>query len=382
MEVLLFMVSILAVCVSGVLVVGWLDVVWPKYKANRRVKKTIKQIMKGQVIMPREYDEDEYYECTECNEGIEPDHVHRIAGSSDPYCGECFDNLESAMVHSYGYRPEPNFLYDDGHRSMYAPAHPTDPSRTALAMGIEQEVEYVGSNGLKDGAEHVLKTINKYGEVVYLKEDGSISWGFEIVSHPGTLEYFMNHFNWSGIEDLSRMDYESWNKRSCGLHVHMSRSAFKDEKHLFKFLVFIYKNPVELIQFAGRKSSYAKFDIDTFLNGTDSWGEPTRMRGSSFMKMAKREDSNDDRYCAVNLRNYSTVELRFFRPSLRSNTTKAVLQFCDAAFNYTEMIKTPDVMTKNAIGFTEFRNWVSEQKDKYAILNARIAERVKERELI
>jgi hypothetical protein len=39
-------------------------------------------------------------------------------------------------------------------------------------------------------------------------------------------------------------------------------------------------------------------------------------------------------------------------------------------------------MTKNAIGFTEFRNWVGEQKDKYAILNARIAERVKERELV
>jgi hypothetical protein len=67
---------------------------------------------------------------------------------------------------------------------------------------------------------------------------------------------------------------------------------------------------------------------------------------------------------------------------LRSNTTKAVLQFCDAAFNYTEMIKTPDVMAKNAIAFSEFRNWVSEQKDKYAILNARIAERVKERELV
>jgi hypothetical protein len=47
MQVLLFIVSILAVCVSGVLVIGWFDVLWPKYKANRRVKKTIKQIMKG-----------------------------------------------------------------------------------------------------------------------------------------------------------------------------------------------------------------------------------------------------------------------------------------------------------------------------------------------
>jgi hypothetical protein len=46
------------------------------------------------------------------------------------------------------------------------------------------------------------------------------------------------------------------------------------------------------------------------------------------------------------------------------------------------MIKTPDVMSKNAIAFTEFRNWVSEQKDKYAILDARIKERVKERESV
>jgi hypothetical protein len=181
--------------------------------------------------MPRDYDDDDCYECTECNENIDESDVCRVTDSDDPYCPSCFEALEGAQIHSYGYRPEPNFMYDDGRRSMYAPAHPTDPGRTALAMGIEQEVEYVGHKGLKDGAEHVLTTINKNGQIIYLKEDGSIQWGFEIVSHPGTLEYFMNHFNWSGIEDLSRMDYESWNKRSCGLHVHMSRSAFKDEKH-------------------------------------------------------------------------------------------------------------------------------------------------------
>jgi hypothetical protein len=295
------------------------------------------------------------------------------------FCAGCFEE-QRGVIYNYGHKPQANFMLDDGSRSLYQIMHPSGQSgRVILAMGIEQEVEYVNHRfgGLEQHASNLISDINKNGEIVYLKEDGSISYGFEIVSHPGTLGFFMNHFNWSGIESLSKKGFESWNQRSCGLHIHMSRRAFKDDKHLFKFLVFIYKNPNELIQFAGRNSSYAKFDVDTFLNGLDSWGERLSVRGSSFMKMAKNETINNERYCAVNLRNIETVELRFFRPSLRANTVKAALQFCDAAFNYTESVNTKEVMSEKALSFQKFHEWVKEQKDKYQILDNRITERVK-----
>jgi hypothetical protein len=156
----------------------------------------------------------------------------------------------------------------------------------------------------------------------------------------------------------------------------MTRKAFANDKHLFKFLKFIYGNPTELIQFAGRNSTYAKFDVDTFLNSWNDYGERDSVRGSSFMKMAKHETINDDRYCAVNVRNVQTIELRFFRPSLKPETVQAALQFCDAAFNYTEEITTPQVMSGNALAFKSFRSWVKTQTDRYQILDDRITLRL------
>ena len=322
-------------------------------------------------------DEDYDYYCDNCDVGLYDDDAHQT--DDHTFCSGCFEE-QVGVIHSYGHKPHPNFMLDDGSRSLYQVVHPSGQSgRVILAMGIEQEVEYVNSRlgNMNDHASTLVSDINTNGEVIYLKEDGSISYGFEIVSHPGTLGFFMNHFNWSGIESLSKKGFESWNQRSCGLHIHMSRRAFKDDKHLFKFPVFIYKNPNQLIQFAGRNSSYAKFDVDTFLNGLDSWGERLSVRGSSFMKMAKNETINNERYCAVNLRNIETVELRFFRPSLRANTVKAALQFCDAAFNYTESVNTKEVMSEKALSFQKFHEWVKEQKDKYQILDNRITERVK-----
>lgn len=324
-------------------------------------------------------DEDYDYFCDSCDQGLYDGEAHHA--DDHTYCDGCYESEDRSPIRNYGHKPHPNFMLDDGSRSLYQVAHPSGQNgRLILAMGIEQEVEFVNhrlSGSLEDNASKVLDDINTNGEIVYLKEDGSISYGFEIVSHPGTLGFFMNHFNWNGIESLSKRGFESWNQRSCGLHIHMSRRAFKDDKHLFKFLVFIYKNPNQLIQFAGRNSSYAKFDVDTFLNGLDSWGERLSVRGSSFMKMAKNETINNERYCAVNLRNIETVELRFFRPSLRANTVKAALQFCDAAFNYTESVNTKEVMSEKALSFEKFHQWVKEQKDKYQILDNRIAERVK-----
>jgi len=337
--------------------------------------------------MPNEYDDDlpdyDCY-CAACDCGLFSGDVEEI--DDETFCDECYRERTGAdgLIKSWSYKPTPSFLNDDGSATSYyqrigkeivKDRYGNESPRSKLYMGFEQEVECL-NRSLKEGAERVLLKANEEQQIVYLKEDGSIDYGFEIVSHPGTLEFFMNHFNWEAISTLSQMKYKSWERKSCGLHIHMSRLAFANEKHLFKFLVFIYKNPNQLIQFAGRQTHYAKFDIDAFLNGYDGWGHRKTVRGSSFMKMAKDGHENDDRYCAVNLKNVQTIELRFFRPSLLPTTVQAALQFCDAAFNYTEMISTQEIMSKNALGFSEFSKWVKTQQDKYKILNERITTRV------
>ena len=246
-----------------------------------------------------------------------------------------------------------------------------------MYLGFEQEVEFRGHErySRRSGAEKVLATMNNAPEdIVYLKDDGSLSNGFEIVTHPMTLDYAMNHLKWGGITALKRMGFESWSASTCGLHIHMSRSAFTDDKHLFKFVKFIYSNRIDLVRFVGRESSYAKFGLDNFVSSWVDYDTGIRQQ-NSLMKMLKNNDTNNDRYCAVNIQNAHTVELRFFKPSLNVTTVQAALQFCKASFDYTDMLTTREVVGNNALAFMSFRKWVRNRTDKYEILDTRITER-------
>ena len=45
----------------------------------------------------------------------------------------------------------------------------------------------------------ILELANEVEENIYIKEDGSLSDGFEIVSYPMTLYYHKNNMNWQEI---------------------------------------------------------------------------------------------------------------------------------------------------------------------------------------
>ena len=309
--------------------------------------------------------------CYDCNREFEDEWEAEHSDDDDE------DSDDEGLIHSYSYKPRPSFLNSDGTSSAYA-SMSTISARPELYLGFEQEVEYRGhhTHSRRDGAFKVLAAMTKDNSenVVYLKEDGSISNGFEIVSHPMTIDYAMNHVNWAGITALKRMGFESWNATSCGLHVHMSRSAFADDKHLFKFVKFIYSNRVDLVKFVGRESSYAKFGLDNFVSSWMDYDTGVRTQ-NSLMKMLKDQSTNNDRYCAINIQNSHTVELRFFRPSLNVTTVQAALQFCKASFDYTEMLTTQEVVGSNALAFMSFRKWVRNRTDKYEVLDTRITER-------
>ena len=224
------------------------------------------------------YDDYDNSRCRDCHREFE---IEWEANNSDD--DEDEDENEG-LVHSYSYKPRASFLNSDGTSSAYC-AMSTISARPELYLGFEQEVEFRGhhSHSIRDGAQKVLDAMNNkdIGEnVVYLKEDGSIHHGFEIVSHPMTIDYAMNHVNWAGITALKRMGFESWNASSCGLHIHMSRNAFADDKHLFKFVKFIYSNRVDLVKFVGRESSYAKFGLDNFVSSWMDYDTGVRQQNS------------------------------------------------------------------------------------------------------
>ena len=280
------------------------------------------------------------------------------------YCEYCYDNSvytcddcgeqywdgngheceeDESIIHNYSYRPSPYFF---GKGQYY--------------LGFELEVEarnesrYVGAEIAQD----IL------GSHAYMKDDGSLSDGFEIVTHPHTLEAYKKDFNWDFIPKLKREGFRSWNTDTCGLHVHVSRTAFgtgespwgrsnrdqlilKRQAHELRFMKLIYDNQRQVERIAGRAGNhYATFQD----------------KGKLVPKL-KYGNQTSGRYSAINTENDSTLEVRVFKGSLRVERVMSALEFVAASVEYTRDLK---VTAKNqALSWLRFTAYVSENMETY-----------------
>jgi hypothetical protein len=219
-------------------------------------------------------------------------------------------------------------------------------------MGFELEVES-GGNSRRDGAEVVT---NALGERIYLKEDGSLSDGFEIVTHPHSLNEYQQNFDWSALSQLRRLGFRSWDTSTCGLHVHVSRTAFgivgsrrditKVQAHELRFMKLIYDNNRQISRLAGRTSSYATFDD----------------KGRLVQKV-KHGHQENGRYAAVNSENSETLEVRVFRGSLKPERVLMALELVQAAVEYTRDLHVS--ASNKALSWMMFTRYVADNAETY-----------------
>jgi hypothetical protein len=76
-------------------------------------------------------------------------------------------------------------------------------------------------------------------------------------------------------------------------------------------------------------------------------------------------DYDPERYSAVNLTNWKTIEVRMFRGSLHEPRVRAALEFVNANFEYTKSLTSYDVIQNNAMSWHMFTNWVESRYDQY-----------------
>ena len=119
-------------------------------------------------LCERCYDRD-YTHCTDCGRLLSNEDACYAGNDEDedyPYCENCCPNNRESGIRPYSYKPSPVF-HGDGPRYM----------------GVELEV---------DNAEKILDIGNADVNLVYCKHDGSLEDGFEIVTHPCSLDYHMS----------------------------------------------------------------------------------------------------------------------------------------------------------------------------------------------
>ena len=306
--------------------------------------------------------------CNACENTIHRDNVYSFNGTS--YCSPCYDSNvyscdecgdeywdgdghdceddeDSDVIHSYSYKPSPQFFGSGRYH-----------------LGLELEIE-ARHESRREGAYLVQEIL---GGRAYMKDDGSLSDGFEVVTHPHTLEEYQQKVDWTFLSKLQRRGYRSWNTSTCGIHVHVSRCAFGDQRdpwglrltsgersrlilrkqsHELRFMKLIYDNQRQVERIAGRSSSsYATFED----------------KGKLVPKIKYGEQSNG-RYSAVNTENDSTIEVRVFRGSLRKERVLSAIEFVTASVEYTRNLK---VTSKNhALSWLGLSSYVMSNVDQY-----------------
>ncbi len=174
---------------------------------------------------------------------------------------------------------------------------------------------------IRDSPEKLLNISNANAENLYIKTDGSLDEGLELVTHPMTLEYHLNEMPWAEVlRKAQSMGYLSHAAGTCGLHVHISRLAFgctyeQQEAAIARLLYFVEKFWAELLRFSRRTQSQM-----------NRWAARYGIRLTPSEQMNHAKNSCAGRYTAVNLTNSDTVEIRMFRGTLKLNTLKATLQ--------------------------------------------------------
>jgi hypothetical protein len=270
-----------------------------------------------------------WYQCDDCGEEYQGENRH-----------ECRRSRYDERIHEYGHKPRAKFF---GEAPYY--------------FGIELEVEQTDYDlGVSEGVDIILDTYN-LGNRIYLKEDGSLENGFEIVTHPHSLDEFQKSVNWGFLSELSNSNFRSWDTGTCGFHVHISRSAFDDDNHLIRFTKLIYDNKNAVRTLAGRSSDYARFN------------DSAKEGGAGLIRKIKNGVTSDGHFGAVSTQTYDekTVEVRVFRGSLRKERVLANIEFCHAVVEHTRNMKISP--KDRPMSWTKFISFIGTNSVRYPNLN-------------
>lgn len=324
----------------------------------------------------------EYRYCPRCDCGVD--------GSDDDYDGY-------TGLHSWNYRPDLHF-------------NGTGPA----FYGMEIEVT-------ADPVSRLLTVVNAADpdeRLLYVKSDASV-YGGEIVTHPMSFDWARAEFPWEMLAELKKRGCDVI-PRSNGIHVHVSRDAFRSPAHLYRWLKFWYRNPEPITAIAGRDSTWGKFSPDhrkgqlahvlkdkphpslprlsrleaaergayrVYMDAAaqyqrererHTWddGHPAVRRAHAAYAdavtvharatLAVRDATGSrladttraDRYSAINTQNDDTLEVRVFASTLRPEVAQARLGLVAGTVEYTRNLTAHDI-TEGGWEFGEFRSWLS-----------------------
>lgn len=265
-----------------------------------------------------------YTECPACGKKMIDTGKERLCGDCEPYyCG----------INGYHHGPSLRFWGDEN-----------------KMFGMELEVDDGDCDDNYMNAAEVNR-IMKYH--TYCCHDGSLNSGFEIITHPHTYKGMME-LPWEEMcRYLIENDWRGHDTSTAGMHIHISRKAFKDEDAISRFILFFENNWEFCKIFSRRNSVKIRTWAAPYLASTENNIIPVKYTKD---QVDKAKSGRDRRHC-VNLTNRNTVEVRLFRSSLNPNTIRATLELVNLVVD-----QANSITDKDAESFTPSM-WLKEASD-------------------
>ena len=290
-----------------------------------------------------------YRRCYSCDEWHRRRDMYLTADSDLWFCEDCLDDLFwcEGCERYFEYGDNVTWSDDDdcyycedcwNERSGGRLIRNYHSSKNAddyhfLRAGDEQrsDVPFMGHELEVDGGDNpggmVEEIANDNPGVFFYEHDGSLSSrGVEIISQPASLLWY--EANRNRYEQLRRTclkyNYSSHDNERCGLHIHIDKLYFgkkaKDVEMCVARLLFLFERHwSNLTKFARR--------TDEQLHWCKRYpGCSDRVERSAIYR-AKHMGRGGDRYCAINLTNNHTIEIRLWRGTLNVQTFMATIKF-------------------------------------------------------
>lgn len=189
------------------------------------------------------------------------------------------------------------------------------------------------------------------GKSAIIKHDGSIGFGFEIVSAPATIN--VHREIWTGFFNDFIINKRLLSSPNCGMHIHINKDSLT-LLQMGKVLNFIYakENRTFIEDISGRSSPYASLNLNKNI--------------SDIKKV------NNCKYEAVNYRGKNTIEIRTFIAPTSIEEFYKNLEFIDCLIEFSKYISITQCSSKN-----EFLAFLFENKKQYSHLYSWVHSRVK-----
>lgn len=241
-------------------------------------------------------------ECDECGSHYDIDDGY----NEDFCCGSCSDEYhgynEPTVVHGYH---AVNVVHEKGwgeqERSLYGGKY---------YIGVELEFH---THDEEESGRGIYDLVDDWG---ILMHDGSI--GLEIISRP--CDFKELEMNFGMLFDAKLKSNHGLTVRSnAGLHINISRTAFRSDNALANFVLFINNHPEASERIAGR--------------GQNTWGEWARLQHHTKKEADDKAKNGSEKYQAVRIGN-DRIEVRIFKSTSVLKTFLSRVRFCMALIDY------------------------------------------------